>query len=144
MKKLIVIAWVLILTGCGARYIRTDLAYDDPDMQPQVLKGSYREVFDIACAAGKRVFPDTDDITCGEEPPNVVIVRNWFFRGDTIVSVWITKTDEGGYLVEAESRKSWHRINPSPYRVCEDEVKWYIEALKTEYASARKKAAGSY
>lgn len=130
MKKIFIVA-LFVLIGCS--HAKTSMEMTDLDLQPQTLKGPIEDIYEVAFRAAKRAFPEEDDIRKGENW-KIVIERDWFWRGDTIIEVLVQPISENECFITAESRVNWHRGNATMLDVSKDELRYYITALKEEYA----------
>jgi len=130
MKNFIVLA-LFVLIGCS--HAKTSMEMTDPNLRPQTLKGPVEDIYEIAFRAAKRAFPEEDDIRKGDNW-RIVIERDWFWRGDTIIEVLVHPISENECFITAESRVNWRRGNATMLDVSEDEIRYYISALREEYA----------
>jgi hypothetical protein len=133
MKNLMALV-LLLLIGCT--HASTSTRADDPYLKPKLLIGPIEKIYEVAFKAGKRAFPDATNIRKAEGW-KVIIERDWFWRGDTIITVSVNEVEKYECIVTAKSKVNWHRLNPSPFDVARDELKYYGEALEKEYAKYR-------
>jgi hypothetical protein len=132
MRK-IAILFLILFVGCtGAK---TSMKADDPFLKPLTLKGTPEEIHELTYEAAKKAFPEEDAIF--KHPDNkVVIERDWFWRGDTIIEVFTKKLNDQECVVSAESRGNWHRGNAPIFDMSTDELKYYMKILKEEYENS--------
>jgi hypothetical protein len=130
MKKLMAFVFVLLI---GCTHAVTSTKSEAPYLQPQTLKGPIEDIYEVAFRAAKRAFPEEEDIRKGDDW-KVIIERDWFWRGDTVITVTVNKVSEEECIISVESKASWHRMNPCIAGVAQDELEYYGKALEEEYA----------
>lgn len=133
MKNLMALVFLLLI---GCTHASTSTRADDPHLQPQLLIGPLVEIYEVAFKAAERAFPDATNIRKAEGR-KVIIERDWFWRGDTIITVSVNEIEKYECMVTVESKVNWHRLNPCPFDVAMDELKYYGKALEEEYAEYR-------
>jgi len=129
MRYLCVLLLCLTI-GCSAA--KTSIDSGRAVLKPPTYEGSLQDIHQIAYKAALRAFPEEDDIY-REDNGKVVIERDWFWRGDTIIEVWVKKVNETECVIEAESKGNWHRGNAALFNVSEGELKHYMSAIQLEY-----------
>ena len=128
--RLLSILMLCFLFGCSTA--STSLNSHNETLKTPTYLGTVNEVQEIAFAAAKRAFPEEDTIYKGDNG-KVTIERDWFWRGDTIIEVWVKKLDKKVCIVEAESRPNWHRGNGTLINVSTGELEHYMSTLDLEY-----------
>ena len=139
--KSVIIAGLIFLSSCT--HYQTNNNSPQPSLQPRILRGPINEIQSIAYEAARKAFPgETENISI-DDNGQISILREWFWRGDTLITIFIEekKTDE--FIVNAESKASWHRLNPSPYSVSKGEIANYFNALDQVYESYLKNKSQS-
>ena len=129
MKYLSIMILCLFI-GCSTA--STSVNPHNVELKSPTYEGSIEEIHGIAYAAAKRAFPEEDDIFKNENG-NVTIERDWFWRGDTIIEIWVKQISENLCIVEADSKPNWHRGNGTLLNVSSDELVNYLTALDLEY-----------
>lgn len=81
-----------------------------------MLNGSLPELKSVVIDAAQMAFPDETQNISIDENGNTTILREWFWRGDTLITVFIENRDNDEYIINVESEASWHRLNPSGHR----------------------------
>jgi hypothetical protein len=130
MKNLIALVLLLFI---GCTHASTSTRAKDPHLKPQLLIGPIEEIYEVAFNAAKKAFPDATKIRRAEGR-KVIIERDWFWRGDTIITVSVNEVEKYECMVTVESKVNWHRLNPCPFDVAMDELRYYGKALEKEYA----------
>ena len=133
MKNLLALAFLLFV---GCTHASTTTRANDPHLKPQLLIGPVEEIYEVAFKAAERAFPDATNIRKAGNW-NVIIERDWFWRGDTIITVSVNEVEKYECIVTVESKVNWHRLNPCPFDVAIGELKYYGKALEEEYAEYR-------
>jgi hypothetical protein len=131
--RIVILAVVIFLSGCT--HYQTTQDSPEPSLQPRILKGSETEIQSIAYEAAKRAFPDEIGNISVDGSKKISIMREWFWRGDTLITVSIEKKQTDEFIINAESKASWHRMNPSALSVARGEIADYFKSLDQEYAS---------
>jgi len=124
------ILMLCILIGCSTASTSVDSKKEA--LKSHTYDGSMDEIHEIAYAAAKKAFPEEDDIFKNENG-KVTIERDWFWRGDTIIEVWVKPINEKQCAIEAKSRGNWHRGNGALINVSEGELVHYMSTLEAEY-----------
>jgi hypothetical protein len=133
MKNLMALVLLLFI---GCTHASTSTRANDPYLKPRLLIGPIEKIYEVAFKAAKRAFPDATNVRKAEGW-KVIIERDWFWRGDTKIIVSVHEVEKYECIVTAESKVNWHRLNPSPFDVATDELKYYGKALEKEYAEYR-------
>jgi hypothetical protein len=133
MKNLMALVFLLFI---GCTHASTSTKANDPYLKPQLLIGPVEKIYEIAFRAAKKAFPAATNIRKAEGW-KVIIERDWFWRGDTIITVTVNEVEKYECIVTVESKVNWHRLNPSPFDVAMDELKYFGKALEEEYAHYR-------
>ncbi len=68
-----------------------------------------------------------------ENNNKVIILREWLWRGDTLITVLIEQGQTDDCIINAESKVSWHRLNPSGLDVSKGEIAHYFNFLDQEH-----------
>ena len=129
--KTVLIIISIILSSCS--HYNTTVDSPVPSLRPRILKGPIAEVHSVVYKAAKRAFPDETENIKIEDNWKISILREWFWRGDTLITVKIEKKQTDEYLVNAESKASWHRLNAAGFGVSKGEIADYFNALDQEY-----------
>jgi hypothetical protein len=133
-KNLSVIVAVLIFLSACTHY-KTGLNSSEPSLQPRILKGPTNEIQSIVYEAARKAFPDEiNNISIGDNG-KISILREWFWRGDTLITVFIEEKQTNEFIINAESKASWHRGNATLLDLSKDEIAYYFKVLDQEYAS---------
>ena len=127
----ILLTLVLLLGGCT--HYKTSADSTDPGLKPRLLSTPLTEAKAIAFEVAKQAFPD-EVAKISAEDNTVVIAREWFWRGDTKITVTIEPKTNDQVEINAESKASWHRGNPATFDVSQDEITHYFKTLDTVYA----------
>ena len=122
-----------ILVGCA--HYKTDENINKPALQPRLLNGSLSELKSVVIDAAQMAFPDETNSISVDENGNTTILREWFWRGDTLITVFIENKGDDEFIINVESKASWHRLNPSGLDVSEQEVVDFYDALDKVYES---------
>lgn len=130
MKFLCAFLLFVTIVGCGAA--RTSVNSELEQFKPPVYEGTLSEIHELAYEAAKKAFPEEIDIF-KKSNGKVIIERDWFWRGDTIIEVDVKPLNQNECIIEAESRPNWHRVNPSIFNVSKDELSHYLKTLKLVY-----------
>ena len=125
---IVYLALICLLAGCA--HAKSALEAEDPTMKTRILAGTQKEIFDIAYRAAVKAFPEAE---ISKSEGKIFILREWFWRGDTIISVSIIEHGDNQYLVDVESKGSMKRGNPTLLIEADREVRLYNEALDAEY-----------
>ncbi len=131
--RFVIIAILIFLSGCT--HSQTALNSSEPSLQPRILKGSKNEIQSIAYEAAKKAFPDEIGKISIDDSGKIKILREWVWRGDTLITVSIEEKQTDEFIVNAESKASWRRVNPTMLDVSKDEIAYYLNVLDQEYAS---------
>lgn len=122
---------LMFLVGCA--HYRASLDTSEPALKPRILKGPVNEIQVVVYEAAKRAFPDEVSNIKVDDNKNISILREWFWRGDTLIKVEIEKRNVDEYIINAESNSSWHRLNGTALDVSKTEIADYFNALDQEY-----------
>lgn len=133
MNYLKVAAVIILLFLGGCSYYHSNMSPDDPRLNPRVLKGSFSEVQSVAYKAAQRAFPYELEKIKIEAVNKICVYREWVWRGDTLVTIIIEEQDKNEYIINVESKSSWHKGNATSLNLCEEEVAEYFSALDQEY-----------
>ena len=133
IHKSVIIAVLIILSSC-THYQTTNNSLE-PSLQPRILKGPINEIQSIAYEAAKKAFPDETGNISIDDNRKISILREWFWRGDTLITVSIEEKQTDEFIINAESKASWHRLNPSALSVSKGEIADYFNALDQVYES---------
>jgi hypothetical protein len=90
MRNLLALVFLLLI-GCTNASTSTRAA--DPHHRPKLLIGPIEKIYEIAFKAAKRAFPDATNIGRAEGW-KVLIERDWFWRGDTIITVTVKEVEK--------------------------------------------------
>lgn len=107
--KYVLILALIFFGGCAHYQTMNDSP--DANLRPRILKGPLHEIQLVAYEAAKKAFPDETANIKIEDNNKVIILREWFWRGDTIVTVLIETSQKDKCIVNVESRASNHRLN---------------------------------
>ena len=129
---------LLLCFTVGRSAARTSVDSDYGVLEPPKYKGALEDIHEVAYMAAKRAFPEEDSIF-KKGNNKVIIERDWFWRGDTIIEVWVRQVNENECIIEAESRGNWHRLNAALFNVSEGELKHYLSTLDLEYKDFKDK-----
>ena len=136
--KYLSILILCFLIGCSTA--STSMNSKKEALKPHTYAGTVDEIQNIAFAAAKRAFPEEDAIYKNEDG-KITIERDWFWRGDTIIEIWVKKADDQQCVIEAESKGNWHRGNAALVNVSEGELVHYMSTLELEYEDFIHKAS---
>lgn len=129
----VIIVVLIFFSGCA--HYQTVPNSPEPSLQPRILKGPINEIQSIAYEAAKKAFPDEIGKISIDDNGKISILREWFWRGDTLITVSIEEKQTDEFIINAESKPSWHRANPTLLSVSKDEIAHYFNLLDQEYAS---------
>jgi hypothetical protein len=129
MKKIIIV--LLFAFGCS-QYQSTANA-PEPSLRSRELRGPFVEISKLVYEATKKAYPDEIQNIKIEGKRKVILLREWFWRGDTVITITIGNGPDASYIISAESKPSWHRLNPTELNVSKKEVADYFTALDELY-----------
>lgn len=135
MNRFILLFIVLLTMSVGCAHYKTTDNINKPACQPRLVKGSLPEVKSVVTDAAQMAFPDETKNIGVDEKGNTTILREWFWRGDTLITVFMENKGDDEFIINVESKASWHRLNPSGFDVSEQEVADFYEALDRVYES---------
>ena len=118
---------VLLLSSCSSA--KTSIA-PESKIKPVLLKGTQSQIMDIVYSTAKRVFPG-EPCERNDEKRVVKIHRNWFWRGDTLLTVSLTSDESNNWLVHVTSEGVG--FNQPIGDMSTSEVIQYLDELITEY-----------
>lgn len=131
--KYVLVLALVIFSGCV--HYQTINDSTNINLRPRVLKGPLNEIQQVAYEAAKKAFPDETENIKVEDNNKVIILREWFWRGDTIIKILIDKSLNNEFILNVESMSSSHRLNPSMGigSVAKKEIQHYLNYLDEEY-----------
>jgi hypothetical protein len=129
--KYVLILALAFFSGCA--HYQTINDSPESNLRPRLLKGPINEIQLVAYEAAKKAFPDETENIKIEDNNKVVILRKWFWRGDTLITVLIEKGQMDECIINAESKASWHRLNPSGLDISKSEIAHYFNVLDQEH-----------
>lgn len=130
-KYLFIFVFVFF-SGCA--HYQTNIDSSDFSLRPRVLKGPINEIQSVAYEAAKKAFPDETGNIKIDSNNKIVILREWFWRGDTIITISIEEPQTNECVINAESKASHHRLNATlSFDVARKEMVYYLSVLDEEY-----------
>lgn len=132
-RKCVLILALVFFSGCAHYQTANDST--DANLRPRILKGPLHEIQLVAYEAAKKAFPDETKNISIKGTNQVIILREWFWRGDTMISISIEKSKEDNCIINAESKASHHRLNAALISsdAAKNEIAHYFIYLDQEY-----------
>ena len=118
---------VLASAGCTATTSRQNV---NPYLRPQVVKGEYRTLFNLAKKAAVESFPD-GELESDPEDGTITVTRRNFLRGDTQIRITFLNDTGDSYSVNALSRG--FGSNPPIVDWSTGEVKKFMRQFEAAY-----------
>lgn len=130
--KYLFIFVLVFFSGCA--HYQTNIDSPDFSLRPRVLKGPINEIQSVAHEAAKKAFPNETGNIKIEGNNKIVILREWFWRGDTVITVSIEEPQPNECIINAESKASHRRLNATlSFDAARRELAHYLSILDEEY-----------